>query len=137
MHFKHQRVSAVNRIASRPFRDKRPGTTNAGSFFRLHFNVYIDVDNRERDGARNKNRRRPISLQEKQRNFIAAVRKRRNASCHQGEKSGSEKKKNRNTYNISSIKSVTGKFLEVLRCIRSKQRQRNVQKKRAKLFFAN
>ena len=46
-------------------------------------------------------------------------------------------KGNRNTYNISSIKRVTGKFLEVSRRIRSKQRQRNVQKKRAKLFFAN
>ena len=52
--------------------------------------------------------------------------------------SGSEKKVNRTTYNISSIKRVTRKFLEVSRCRRAKQRQRNVQKKcaaRAKLFF--
>ena len=52
--------------------------------------------------------------------------------------SGSEKKVNRTTYNISSIKRVTRKFLEVSRCSRAKQRQRNVQKKcaaRAKLFF--
>ena len=52
--------------------------------------------------------------------------------------SGSEKKVNRTTYNISSIKSVTRKFLEVSRYRRAKQRQRNVQKKcaaRAKLFF--
>ena len=52
--------------------------------------------------------------------------------------SGSEKKVNENTYDISSIKSVTKKFLEVSRCSRAKQRQRNVQKKcaaRAKLFF--
>ena len=45
---------------------------------------------------------------------------------------------NANTYDISSIKSVTRKFLEVSRCSRAKQRQRNVQKKcaaRAKLFF--
>ena len=56
--------------------------------------------------------------------------------------SDSEKKKkvNKNTYDTSSIKRVTRKFLDVLRCIRSKQRQRNVQKKcaaRAKLLFAN
>ena len=47
---------------------------------------------------------------------------------------------NNNRYDISSIKSVTRKFLEVSRCGRAKQRQRNVQKKcaaRAKLFFAN
>ena len=42
--------------------------------------------------------------------------------------SGSEKKVNRSTYNISSIKRVTRKFLEVSRCSRAKQRQRNVQK---------
>ena len=42
--------------------------------------------------------------------------------------SGSEKKVNGNTYDISSIQRVTKKFLEVLRCSRAKQRQRNVQK---------
>ena len=39
------------------------------------------------------------------------------------------KKVNGNTYDISSIKRVTKKFLEVSRCSRAKQRQRNVQKK--------
>ena len=53
------------------------------------------------------------------------------------EMSGCEKNVNRNTYNTSSIKRVTRKFLEVSSCSRAKQRQRNVQKKRAKLFFAN
>ena len=43
--------------------------------------------------------------------------------------SGSEKKVNENTYESSSIKRVTKKFLEVSRCGRVKQRQRNVQKK--------
>ena len=41
-------------------------------------------------------------------------------------------------HNISSIKRVTRKFLEVSRCRRAKQRQRNVQKKcaaRAKMVF--
>ena len=52
--------------------------------------------------------------------------------------SGSEKKLNRTAYNISLIKRVSRKFLEVSRCRRAKQRQRNVQKKclaRAKFFF--
>ena len=45
---------------------------------------------------------------------------------------------NENTYDISSIKSLTKKFLEVSRCSRAKQRQRNVQKQcaaGAKLLF--
>ena len=52
--------------------------------------------------------------------------------------SGSKKKVNENAYDIASTKSVTKKFLEVSRCSRAKQRQRNVQKKcaaRAKLLF--
>ena len=63
-----------------------------------------------------------------------------NASGHQRKVkiSVSEKKVNENTYDMSSIKRVTKKFLEVSRCSRAKQRQRNVQKKcaaRAKLLF--
>ena len=52
--------------------------------------------------------------------------------------SDSEKKVNKNTSDISSIKRVTRKFPEVSRCSRPKQRQRNVQTKyaaRAKLLF--
>ena len=52
--------------------------------------------------------------------------------------SGSEKKLNKNKYDSSSIKRVTRKFLEVIRCSRAKQRQRNIQKKCAackKLLF--
>ena len=48
------------------------------------------------------------------------------------------KKVNENTCDISSIKRATKKFLEVSRCSRAKQRQRNVQKKgavRAKFLF--
>ena len=64
----------------------------------------------------------------------------RNASGHQCKvkMSGSEKKVNENTYDISSIKRATKNFLEVSRCSRAKQRQRNVQKKctaRAKFLF--
>ena len=56
----------------------------------------------------------------------------------QGENEQQWKKVNGNTYDISSIKRVTEKFLEVSRCSRLKQRQRNVQQKcaaRAKLLL--
>ena len=52
--------------------------------------------------------------------------------------SGSKKKVNENTDDISYIKCVTRKFLEVSRCSRAKQQQRNEQKKCAaceKLLF--
>ena len=66
----------------------------------------------------------------------------RNASVHQCKvkMSGSEKKVNENTFDISSNskKNVTKKFLEVSHCNRAKQRQRNVQKNCApRGFFAN
>ena len=65
----------------------------------------------------------------------------RSAGGHQGENDRAAVKKkmwNKNTCDISSIKPVTRKFLEVLRCSRAKQRQINVRKKcatRAKLLF--
>ena len=59
----------------------------------------------------------------------------------QGENERQWKKKvDDNTYDISSIKRVTRKFLEVSRCSRTKQRQRNVQKSVLQVqscFFAN
>ena len=67
----------------------------------------------------------------------------RNASGHQCKEkmSGSEKKVNKNTYDIFSKKRVTKKFLEVSNCSHAKQRQRNIQKKvcsKCKVaFFAN
>ena len=66
----------------------------------------------------------------------------RNANGHQCKvkMSGSEKKVNENTYEISSIKLVTRKFLEVSACSRAKQRQRNVQESVLHVqscFFAN
>ena len=53
----------------------------------------------------------------------------RNATGHapRGKWAAVKKMVNRNTY-ISSMKRVSGKFLEVSRCSRAKQRQRNVQK---------
>ena len=64
----------------------------------------------------------------------------RNASSHQckAKMSGSEKKVNKKTYNISFLKRVTKKCLEVSRCSRAEQQQKNVQKKCAscaKLLF--
>ena len=54
--------------------------------------------------------------------------------------SGSEKKVNKNTYAISSMKRVPRKFLELSRRSRAKQLQKDAQKKcavRAKLLFDN
>ena len=62
----------------------------------------------------------------------------RNASGHQGKNEWQQKKVNRNTYSISSIKRVTRKLLEVSRYSRAKQWQRIIHKKcaaRVKLFF--
>ena len=72
--------------------------------------------------------------------FSSGGDKMRNASGYQCKvkMSVSEKKVNENSYDISSIKRVTKRFLEVVRCSRIKQRQRNVQKKcaaRANLLF--
>ena len=66
-----------------------------------------------------------------------------NASGHQCKvkKTGSEKKVNENTFDISSIKRVTKKYLEVSRCSRAKQRQKKCTKKVCctykVAFFAN
>ena len=49
-------------------------------------------------------------MEEKHQKFIAAVRKRKNASGHQGEMSGSERKNEQ-----EHIKRVTRKFLELSR----------------------
>ena len=54
-------------------------------------------------------------MEEKHENFIAVVRKWKMLAATNVKMSGSEKKVNRNTYNISSIKRLTGKFLEVSR----------------------
>jgi len=64
---------------------------------------------------------------------IRILKKRGNASGHQGENERQWKKSQQ-----EHIKRVTRKFLEVSRCSRAKQQQRNVQKKdaaRAKLVI--
>ena len=67
--------------------------------------------------------------------------KKRNTRGHQGENEPQwKKKRNKNTYDISFIKRVTRTFLELSRCSRAKQGQRNVQKKRdasSKLLFCS
>ena len=70
--------------------------------------------------------------------FCSSSEKIRNASGHLGENERQWKKVNKNTYDISSIKRVARKFLEVSCCSLTKQRQRNVQKwcaARANLLF--
>ena len=61
-------------------------------------------------------------LEERYENFVAAVRKWEILAPTKVKVSGSEKTGNKNTYDISSIKSVTRKFLGVLGCSRAKQR---------------
>ena len=78
-------------------------------------------------------------LEEQHQNVLAAVRKWEILAATKV-KMSEWKKVNNNRYDISSIKRVTRKFLEVSRCGRAKQRQRNVQKSVLHVqscFFAN
>ena len=103
-------------------------TTNAVSFFRLNFNVCINVDNRERAGARDKNQRRPISLEEKPKKFIAAVRKRGNISPQQGENER-QRKKSEQVEQIHFLhKTCNWKVSGSFTFYSFKTTQRNVQK---------
>ena len=81
-----------------------------------------------------------FSLEEQHENFVAAERQWELLAAIKVKMSGSEKKVNKNTYDISSIKRVTRKFLEASRCSRANQRPRNVQKSVVHVqscFFAN
>ena len=69
LRFKHPRVSGLNRMATRTFKEKKYNNNKADSFFRLNFIVYINVDKRERARRRNKKQRRPNSLEEKRENL--------------------------------------------------------------------
>ena len=107
-------ITYTNRMAIRTLREKKYNNNKADSFFRLNFNVNIDVkwitENELEQEIKKKKQRRPISLEEKRDNFIAAVRK---------------------WEHHSFIKRVTRQCLDVSRCSRVKQRRRNVPKKRA------
>ena len=97
----------------------------------------------QRSRARVKNKGDIFLLGEHHENFVAVVRKwEMLAATMKGENERQwkkkKKKKNDKTYDIPCIKLVTKKFLEVSRCSRGKQQQRNVQKKcaaRAKFLF--
>ena len=70
--------------------------------------------------------------------FVAAVGKYEMLAATKVPYAAAKKKMNKDTYDISSIKRVTRRFLEISRCSRAKQGQRNVQNKcaaSAKLFF--
>ena len=63
LHFKYTRVSAVNRVATRTFRDKKQ-QQRSRIFHSTQFNVYIGENNRERARDRDEKQRRPISFEE-------------------------------------------------------------------------
>ena len=89
--------------------------------------------------ARDKKPKETFFLLEEQReNFVAVTKWEMLAATIAMWKWAAVKKENGKTYDISSIKRVTKKFLEVSRCSRAKQQQRNVQKQcaaRAKLLL--
>ena len=68
---KYPRVSAVNRTATRTFRDKTTTTKPILSFHLILMSTLIT----ERAGARDNKQRRLITLEEQQETFIAVVRK--------------------------------------------------------------
>ena len=87
---------------------------------------------RQRAGARDKKQRRLFMEEQHEqfKQFVAAVRKWEIRAAMKVKMRGSEKRKvNKNTYDISSIKRVTRKFLEVSRCGRARQWQKKCSKK--------
>ena len=100
------------------------------SFFRLNFNVYLDVDNRARARARDKQINEANFVGRKTWKFYWGSEKMRNASGQQGENEQQWKKKaKRNTCDISSIKRVIRKFLEASRCSHAKTTAKKCTKK--------
>ena len=104
LHFKQPRLFAVNRMATRTFREKN--NNKVESFFRRDFNVFIDVDNRERGRARDNKQRRIISLEE---NIKKLKRRLEMPNIHDYEHQWN-KKANRNTCEILFRKRSTRKF---------------------------
>ena len=81
----------------------------------------------QRARARDKIQLRYFLLEEQHENFVAAVRKWEMLAATTVKMSGSEKKVQEQVRHFF-IKRLTRKFMEVSRCSRAKQRQRNVQK---------
>ena len=50
-------IRPLNRMATLTFTEKKYNNNKDDSFFRLNFNVFLNVDNRERAGARDKKQR--------------------------------------------------------------------------------
>ena len=85
-------------MAARTFREKKQQQSRV--FFDIIFDVYTHVGNREIVRASDCRQRRRISLQEKNENVIAAVRKWEMLAASKVKMSGSEKiKSERNTSN--------------------------------------
>ena len=80
--------SAVNRMATRAFKEKKNNNNKAESFFRPLLNVYINMEERERVGATETN-----FIWRKTWKFYSGGEKMRNASGHQGENERQWKKR--------------------------------------------
>ena len=50
-------IRPLNRMATLTFTEKKYNNNKDDSFFRLNFNAFLNVDNRERAGARDKKQR--------------------------------------------------------------------------------
>ena len=73
-------------MAARTYREKNNKNNKDESFFTLNFNVYINVDNREKVRARNKTTTTKTNLVgRKTKKVYSGAEKMRNASFHQGE----------------------------------------------------
>ena len=71
------RISSTARFGGKSHgrRDlKREKITRPSPFFQLNFNVYTDVDDREKAEGRDKVQKRRVSLKEKHENVSLAVR---------------------------------------------------------------
>ena len=107
LHFKQPRLFAVNRMATRTFREKN--NNKVESFFRQDFNVFIDVDNGERGRARDNKQRRIISSEE---NMKKLKQRWEMPKIHDQDENERQwnKKANRNTCEIFFRKRSTRKF---------------------------
>ena len=76
MHFKEPRVNFGGKSHSFPaYIQTKTTTTNADSFFRLNFSVYINLNNKERARARDKNQRRQNFIGRKTKTFYSGGEK--------------------------------------------------------------
>ena len=95
MHFKHLARFGGKYHGRQDLQGEKNNNNNkAESFFRLNFNAYINVDNREKARARNKTITTKTNLVgRKTSKFYSGATKMRNASFHQGENERQRKTK--------------------------------------------